>query len=268
MARAAYIIGSDACIPWTAYAGHRRHGTLNIQVCLPIHTRVNVRPNTNRDPRAAAARVSRRGRLVVLGLGLVVSALLALASPAGASPAEGDTRVDLDVLPAIAWAPGLTKGATRLTMPQLRNAGQQVTVGSTGWHISSTWPYGYDVLISSTSDPAMAGRNATDGDGSPSAFRNFTIGGCPCPWDIRSFTQGVFGYSVNGTNGLVDAATWGSPSNRKWRGLTKGKYRIGRTGGVGEFGMDLHFRSGISNDGTQEAGSYRANVIVSISPTL
>ena len=199
---------------------------------------------------------------------MLAALMLVVTGSATAAPATHDTEIRLNVLPAIAWAPGLTKGRLSVDLPELRNAGQVANVTSDGWHISSTWPDGYDILVSATSDPAMKGRNATDGSGVPSSFRDYTIGGCPCPWNIGSFSQGVFGYSASGSNGLINTTTWGSSSSRKWRGLTKGKYKIGSTGGVGEFDMDLHFRTAIPEDGTQEAGSYRASVILSISATL
>lgn len=214
-----------------------------------------------------------RDRYLQLALVALVAPILWMCVPVAAgSVTSRDTLVEVDVLPAIAVAPGYRTGKTSVALPVQALPGEDKTASSDGWSVSSTWYGGYGVTIRSATSPALKGANAVDGSGaSGDSFADFTTTNCPCPWTASGFDRGVFGYSasVGTTSGVAgEASKWGSSSAKQWRGLTRTEYGIVDSGGIGEFDLELHFRTQIPSTATQSAGSYRANVIVGIRPLI
>ncbi len=190
----------------------------------------------------------------------------------GAIPSkQSDTRIEVDVPVATSVTPGWTTGNANVRLGNISLPGEQRDVTSTGWKMSTNWTKGYEVRIRATSSPAMRGANSVDGQGARSSFADYTTSGCPCPWKVDSFKQGVFGYSVSVASKtgstVLDADKWGRPQARKWRGFSRSFYRAYSTeGGTGEYTMSVHLRSQIPENGTQLAGSYRASMVVSAHP--
>ena len=190
----------------------------------------------------------------------------------GAIPSQqSDTRIEVEVPVATSVTPGWTSGDQDVRLPDLSLPGEPRDVTSAGWGMSTNWVNGYEVRIRATTDPAMRGNNSVDGKGARSAFADYTTAGCPCPWDVDAFKQGVFGYSVSVSSStgadVLDADKWGSSRARKWRGFSRTSYRAYSTaGGTGQYTMSVHLRSMIPDGATQLAGSYRASMVVSAHP--
>lgn len=186
------------------------------------------------------------------------------------APVTSDTRIEVEVPVATSVTPGWTSGSD-VRLGNISMPGVPVDATSSGWRMSTNWVNGYEVRIRATTDPALRGNNSVDGKGARSAFADYTTTGCPCPWKVDTFNQGVFGYSVsvdssNGTAAL-DADKWGTDRARKWRGFTRSSYRAYSTaGGSGQYTMSVHLRSMIPDGATQLAGSYRASMVVSAHP--
>jgi len=209
--------------------------------------------------------------LVLAGVGIWIAAPMA----SGASTANDQQRIEVDVPVATSVTPGWTTGDASVRMPNLSIPGQPRDVTSPGWKMSTNWTNGYEVRVRSTTAPALRGRNATDGAGAQDAFADYsTDAACPCAWTApRGANKGLFGYSVSvaTTSGLPvqDATQWGSQAARKWRGLDTDSYRAYSTrGGAGQYTMALHFRSMIPDGAIQREGSYRASVVLSAHPLL
>lgn len=186
------------------------------------------------------------------------------------APVQSDTRIEVEVPVATSVTPGWTSGKD-VRLGNVSLPGTPVDATSTGWGMSTNYSGGYEVRIRATTDPALRGNNSVDGAGAPSAFADYTTAGCPCPWTIDTFKQGVFGYSVSVASAsgaeAIDADKWGTDRNRKWRGFTRSSYRAYSTaGGTGTYTMSVHLRSMVPDDATQLAGSYRASMIVSAHP--
>lgn len=226
---------------------------------------------------ALATRQPARIDPVLLLVALVVMGVIAWAALplADGVSASKDTRVQVTVDNAITIAPPpptsplpTTGNGASVRLPDLIAAGQTADVTSNGWTLGSNWDAGYEVFIRATSNPALRGQAAVDGDGSRDSFQNFTAGACPCRWTTTGFTKGVFGYSASvgaSAGSPTDTAQWGTSSNRKYRGLTTQDYRLYASGGRGTFDLSLLFRSQIPPGLTQAAGSYRATATLSVS---
>lgn len=185
---------------------------------------------------------------------------------------SASTLLNLKVPITTAVLPGWTPGDTSIVMPNLSIPSETKDATSAGWVMSTNWENGYEVRIRSTTDPAMKGANAVDGRGTTDTFADFSTGtACPCEWTGSGFSKGVFGYSasISASSGdpALDTTQWGTPANRRWRGLDDASYRVYSTpGGEGQYRMTLYFRSMIPQGATQAAGSYRTTAIVSVHP--
>jgi hypothetical protein len=183
-------------------------------------------------------------------------------------------RVNLDVPVTLSMTPGWKTGDTSVRLEDLTTPGVTVDASSAGWRLTTNYPNGYEVRIRSTSDPALRGTNAVDGNAAPDSFADFsTAAACPCPWKNDTAKKGVFGYSVavSNTDGAPasDSSRWGTSAARKWRGFSKESYRAYSTvGGAGTYNMTLLLRSEVPSDAVQVEGSYRASVVVSTHPLL
>ncbi|MBC7645463.1 MAG: hypothetical protein H7123_10060, partial [Thermoleophilia bacterium] len=172
------------------------------------------------------------------------AAPLATGATSGAS-----TNVGFEIKSSLAVAPSLSPGDKLVRLGDLTAPGQQRDAVSNNWTMTTNWSGGYEVLVRSTTAPALRGRNATDGDGASDAFQDFLTGSaCPCPWDIGGFSKGVFGYSATVTTqsgpAAVGSSKWGTSGVRKWRGFNNTDYLLYETnGGVGAYGLDLNFRT-------------------------
>ncbi|MCW2949127.1 MAG: hypothetical protein JWN41_140 [Thermoleophilia bacterium] len=211
------------------------------------------------------------GALLVLAA--VASWIGAPISTGAITPVNNKLAVHLDVPVQMSVTPGLTAGDTSVRLPMLTLPGDPQDVTSGGWKLSTNWVNGYEVRIRSTSDPAMRGQNAVDGSAAQDSFADFsTANACPCAWSTENATKGTFGYSaaISGGDGtLANAAQWGAPGARKWRGLDRASYQLfATTGGTNQYPFSLLFRSQIPMTATQTAGSYRASFIVAVAPQL
>lgn len=211
--------------------------------------------------------------MLAVAIVLLVGAAAWMGAPlaTGASTsATGNLALSLDVPVATSVTPGWTPGDTSVRLPNVALPGDREDATSNGWRLSSNWANGYEVRIRSTTDPALRGQNAVDGAGVSDAFSDFsTADACPCPWSTGNATKGVFGYTAVVSGAVKDASKWGSPSQRKWRGLNKASYQLFSTsGGTNQYAMGLVFRSEIPPNGVQPAGSYRASFVLSVSPLL
>ena len=211
--------------------------------------------------------------------GMALLALLAVwsASPiaTGAPSVSSDLRIDLSVPVSTSVTPGWTSGDDTVRLANLRVPGDSANVSSGGWRMTTNWEHGYEVRLRSTTDPAMRGRNAVDGNAASDSFADFsTAPDCPCPWTTSGYTRGVFGYSVSvdtatGSPAPLETSRWLRDGSRLWRGLGPTSFRAYSTaGGAGDYTMTMHFRSAIPRAGSQREGSYRANVIASAHPLL
>lgn len=210
---------------------------------------------------------------VLVGVLFVGIVLWHVAPEAQGTDASSSARVDLGVDTVLAVAPTLTKGDRTVRLSDITLPGQQRNASSDGWQIATNYPSGYEVKIRSTTDPALSGRNAVDGDGARESFQDFRTSGCPCTWSTSGFSRGVFGYSADVStasgSAALDTSKWGSSGSRKWRGFDDSAYSIFETpGGDGTYALSLHFRTALPDGTTQPAGSYRANVVLSVAPNL
>jgi hypothetical protein len=246
-------------------------------LCADTHRVSLIQANRSRRGQPEAVRIVLRDlaadRVMQAAIVVLLLPVLWLSVPVAVGAVSSrDTLVEVDVLPALAVAPGYRTGKTSVALPVQTLPGEDKTASSDGWNVSSTWYGGYGVTIRSATSPALKGANAVDGAGaSGDSFSDFTTSGCPCPWSAAGFDRGVFGYSASvGTKSGVagEAAKWGSSSAKRWRGLTRTEYGIVDSGGIGEFDVELHFRTQIPETATQSAGSYRANIIVGIRPLI
>lgn len=203
---------------------------------------------------------------------LAAVAVWTMAPMAGGAiaPVQSDTRIEVDVPVATSLTPGWTTGRD-VRLGNVSLPGVAIDATSTGWGLSTNWTNGYEVRVRATTDPALRGNNAVDGSGAKSSFADYTTAGCPCAWNVSTFKQGVFGYSVSVESStgspVLDADKWGGDGARKWRGFTRNSYRAYSTaGGAGQYTMAVHLRSMIPAGGTQLAGSYRASMVVSAHP--
>jgi hypothetical protein len=172
---------------------------------------------------------------------------------------------------ATSVTPGWTTGDASVRLPNISLPGEARDITSAGWGMSTNYANGYEVRIRATTDPAMRGANSVDGKGARASFADYTTSGCPCPWKVDTFNQGVFGYSVSVDSStgstVLDADKWGTDRARKWRGFTRSSYRAYSTaGGTGQYTMSVHLRSEVPDGATQLAGSYRASMVVSAHP--
>lgn len=187
---------------------------------------------------------------------------------------SGSTGVGFLVKSSIAVAPALQRGDSSVRLGDLTGPGQERTVSSDNWVMSTNWSSGYDVLIRSTTDPALRGGNAVDSNGARDAFVDFSTGtSCPCPWTTNGFTRGVFGYSAHVSTrsgpAAVGAGKWGGSGNWKWRGFDDTDYLLYETtGGTGSYDLDLNLRSALPPGAVQTAGSYRASLLLTIRPNV
>jgi hypothetical protein len=184
-----------------------------------------------------------------------------------------DTRIELTVPTSTSVVPGWQSGDTAVRLPDLSFPGEPRDATSSGWRMTTNWVNGYEVRMRSTTSPALRGRNAIDGEGNRSSFADFRTTGCPCPWDVSSFDRGVFGYAVSVRTRSGAAATgvaaWGTSSQRRWRGFSRSGHRAYATpGGAGLYDMSLHLRAMIPDGAVQEAGSYRAGIVISVHPLV
>jgi hypothetical protein len=187
------------------------------------------------------------------------------------APQTSDTKIAVTVPVSTSVTPGWITGDADVRIPNLSIPGEPRDVTSAGWRMSTNWANGYEVRIRSTTDPALRGNNAVDGQGARSSFADFTTRNCPCEWSGEGFDRGVFGYSVSvsASNGAaaLDAGKWGTNRSRRWRGLDRTAYRAYSTaGGTAQYTMSIHLRSMIPDGATQLEGSYRAGLVVSAHP--
>jgi hypothetical protein len=187
------------------------------------------------------------------------------------APKTSDTQISVEVPVSTSVTPGWVTGDADVRLPNLSIPGEPRDVTSAGWRMSTNWANGYEVRIRSTTDPALRGNNAVDGQGARSSFADFTTRNCPCEWSGDGFDRGVFGYSVSvaASNDapVLDAAKWGTNRTRKWRGFDRSAYRAYSTaGGTAQYTMSIHLRSMIPDGATQVEGSYRAGLVVSAHP--
>ena len=183
------------------------------------------------------------------------------------------TNVGFEIKSSIAVAPALTRGDRSVRLEDLTGPGQQKDAASHGWVMTTNWSGGYQVLIRSTTRPALQGHNAIDGSGADAAFQDYTMSTAPVPWDVSGFSRGVFGYSATVTTrsgpAAVGGARWSTSGVRKWRGLSDSDYLLYETsGGVGSYGLDLHLRTALPPGAVQSAGSYRATLYLTIRPNV
>lgn len=215
------------------------------------------------DPFVAAA------ILVFVALFIWCAAPLATGATGSAT-----TNLGFEIKSSLAVAPALTQGDKLVRLGDLTAPGQQKDAVSNGWMVSTNWSGGYQVLIRSTTDPALRGRNAIDGQGAADSFQNYQTGSaCPCPWDLGGFSKGVFGYSATVTTqsgpAAVGTSKWGTSGVRKWRGFNDTDYQLYETtGGVGAYGLSLSLRSALPPGKVQTAGSYRATLYLTIRPNV
>lgn len=213
------------------------------------------------------------GSLLLLLAGVAVWTCAPLAS-GSIAPVGSSMPIDLQVPVTQSVTPGWKSGDTSVRMPDITTPGDARDATSSGWKLSTNHSSGYEVRVRSTSDPALKGRNAVDGKGSPDFFADFKTQSCPCPWDVTGSPRGVFGISASvsasaGAAAPLDASRWGTPSSHKWRGLGKESYRVFSTsGGSGEYNMSLLFRTEIPDGAVQREGSYRASMVISMHPLL
>lgn len=208
--------------------------------------------------------------IVVLLCAVVVCVFLWGAAPfAGAVEDSGDVGIGVDVDPGIALTPPNSAGDTTIKLSDITAPGQQRNASSTGWGLTNaSWFAGYSVTVESVSDPALRGMNAVDGNGAPDSFSDYSTSGSPSTWNISTYTKGVFGYSVSSESDFVDSAKWGTSSARKFRGFDDTPYTIASQDYIGDADWDIHFRTELGVDAVQEAGSYRAPIIVSITANI
>lgn len=200
-----------------------------------------------------------------------------------------DTQVKLVVDPAIAVAPGLTRGDTAVRLPDFTGPGQEGVVTSKGWKIAANCSRsscddntadGYKLSIRASSAPALSGNNAADSVGARGSFQDFPSGATPDTWDSVKLSRGTFGYSISGSPQFVDPSTWGgtgsalrvmssATSDRlKWKGLSTSDVTVAQTNDRPTSEFSLHFRAEIPDGSAQPAGAYRAVVILTITPDL
>lgn len=185
--------------------------------------------------------------------------------------ASTDATLLLGVDTVVAVAPTVSKGDVDVQLSDLTIPGQQRDAESAGWRLATNYPTGYQVKIRSTTNPAMRGANATDGAGADDEFADFSRSGCPCVWTTSGFSKGVFGYSAQVTTSsggaALDTSKWGSASSRKWRGFDDTAYSLFTTpGGAGAYQLILYLRTALPEESAQTAGSYRANLVISVEP--
>ncbi len=185
--------------------------------------------------------------------------------------ASTDTTLLLGVDTVVAVAPTVSKGDVDVQLSDLTIPGQERNAESAGWRLATNYPTGYQVKVRSTTNPAMRGANATDGAGADDEFLDFTTSGCPCIWTTSGFSKGVFGYSAKVTTSsggaALDTSKWGTASSRKWRGFDDTAYSLFTTpGGAGAYQLVLYLRTALPEDSAQTAGSYRANLVLSVEP--
>lgn len=214
---------------------------------------------------------------IVLALGLLVAVTTWTMAPlaTGAIGSDSsDTTIQVEVPITTSVTPGWQAGTARLRLPNISIPGKVHDVTSRGWRLSTNWVNGYEVRIRATSDPALRGTNAVDGDAARASFQDFhTKRECPCPWAGTGFDQGVYGYSVSvrssSGEAASDASKWGDARARRWRGFSRTPYRAYATsGGTGEYSMSIHLRSMIPQGASQPQGSYRSGLVVSAHPLL
>ena len=204
--------------------------------------------------------------LAAAWLSVAVAAAWQLTTTSLGASDQRDHGVGVVVDDAVAVAPSLRRGQVMTEMPIIRRPGQVRTTESAGWRVTSTWTPGYDMFLRASSNPALRGSNARDGRSAPSTFANHRVNGCPCPWSVSGADRGVFGYTMTGSASFVDRNTWGTSSNRRWRGMTTTPYRVAGAGSPGSWDFSLLFRSELPPGLTQPAGSYRANMVLSFVP--
>lgn len=188
-------------------------------------------------------------------------------------PLTSDTRIELEVPITTSVTPGWEVGDASVRLPNITMPGEARDVTSRGWKMSTNWVNGYEVRVRATTNPALRGLNAVDGNGAKASFEDYRTTACPCPWSDADYSRGIFGYSVSvassGGAAALGTAKWGTASARKWRGFTTGPYRAYSTaGGTGDYTMSLHLRSMIPDTGVQPEGSYRAGIVVSAHPLM
>lgn len=183
---------------------------------------------------------------------------------------NANTDISLTVDPGVAVVPAFTSGSTALKLADITIPGQQSNASSTGWALTNnSWFPGYAVSVKSVSSPALRGKNAVDGKGVSDSFTDFTVGGCPCTWSTSGIKKGLFGYSVSGSANFVDASStsgWGPTTALRYRGFTTSDYTVATQTGLGAFSWALYVRSELPSEALQQAGSYRAKIIMSIGP--
>lgn len=245
-------------------------GRLNSWAPLPIPSWMDL------VPAARAMPARRRVDPVLAGLALVIACVSAwCAAPLAFGAAASDSslvRIDVDVPISTSVTPGFTPGEAAVRLDPAVLPGRIEDTMSRGWVMATNWAGGYEVRLRSTTDPALRGRNAIDGQGATGSFADFrTDAACPCPWSGRGFTTGVFGYSVTvatrGGGDALDTAGWADGS--RFRGFDDTSYRAYSTpGGTGTYEMAIRFRSMIPEGGTQQSGSYRAAIVASAHPLI
>ncbi len=270
--------GDTSRRPWSG----REDGTSIKRQKLPIEPGVGRFPTQREVSRARGnTAVARRRALRSAVADPVCWAIAVIACIVGgwwmnsadgwSSTSSGSTNVDVTVLEHVAYTPSFTAGSRAVRLSELSQPGDMATARSGGWKLSSNWSYGYSLTGRATTAPALRGRNATDGNGADGAFADFRRRGCPCLWSTKGFDKGIFGYSVEASRRegtLLDTEKWGGGDSRRWRGFTRTDYQLMKAGGTGQFSMNLLLRTQIPEQGVQEQGSYRANLVVGVTPVL
>lgn len=217
---------------------------------------VRTRPKPRFDP------------VIVAAIALIMAVVGWSALPdAAALDDSKDLGIELSVDPGVAVVPAFTTpGSTALELDDITVPGQIEDATSTGWSLTNnSWFPGYAVTMRSVSDPALRGKNAVDGNGVSDSFNDFSTGaGCPCSWDVSTSTKGVFGFSVTGSSNFVNSSSWGTAGALKYRGFTTNDFTIASQTGLGAYSWTLYVRSELPEKALQQAGSYRAKLIMSI----
>lgn len=253
-----------------ATRGGGRPGHSRTARTLPIPLLVETTTRTIALPQPAARRFDPWLAAALTLLVAVAAWTMAPLASGATGPIGSDTRFELEVPIATSVTPGWTTGDVSVRLPNASAPGELYDATSPGWKMSTNWINGYEVRVRSTTTPAMRGANAVDGKGARSSFADYKTANCPCPWSGAGFQRAIFGYSVSVSSNAatpLDAAKWGTPSARKWRGFDTSSYRAYSTaGGTGEYTMSIHLRSMIPDGAVQLEGSYRAGVVVSAHP--